>query len=136
MTRFLAVISADGTTIAVESYGTGPAVAIVGGASCDRSAGRELAEALGGLGFTGITYDRRGRGDSGDTRPCAVEREVEDLAAVLAAYPGRAFAHGISSGSAIVLRALEAGVPSLRQAFSSRPTAARKRRCRPAMSPS
>lgn len=105
--------SADGTTIAYEAYGTGPAVVTVGGAFCDRGALRELAQALGERGFTGVTYDRRGRGDSTDTRPYAVQREVEDLTAVVEAVtPGeRGFAHGISSGGALVLEALSAGAP-------------------------
>lgn len=105
------VTSADGTTIAYESYGQGPPVAIVGGATADRGAGRALAQALAARGCTGITYDRRGRGDSTDTLPYAVEREIEDLAAVLAAHPGPGYAHGLSSGGCLVLRALAAGLP-------------------------
>ena len=104
--------SADGTTIAFERYGEGPAAVVVGGAFCDRGAFRELAQALGEQGFTGVTYDRRGRGESGDTSPYAVEREVEDLTAVVQAVGAeRAFAHGISSGGALVLRAAVAGAP-------------------------
>lgn len=107
--------SSDGTTIAYEAYGTGPAVVVVGGAFCDRGAFRDLAQELATHGFTGVTYDRRGRGDSGDTRPYAVEREIEDLTAVVAAVSGDsgqpAHAHGISSGGALVIRALAAGAP-------------------------
>src|SRR6476619_8608252 len=77
--------SADGTTIAFEAYGTGPVAVVVGGAFCDRGAFRDLAQALGELGLTGVTYDRRGRGDSGDTQPYAVAREVEDLTAAIMA---------------------------------------------------
>jgi alpha-beta hydrolase superfamily lysophospholipase len=106
--------SADGTAIAYEAYGTGPIALVVGGAFCDRGAFRELAEALGKHGLTGVTYDRRGRGDSGDTKPYAVEREIEDLTAVIEAIGGpgaTAHAHGISSGGALVLRALAKGAP-------------------------
>ncbi|MEO6999499.1 MAG: alpha/beta fold hydrolase [Terracoccus sp.] len=109
--------SADGTTIAYEAYGTGPVVAVVGGAMCLRSSFRDLAQALGERGFTGVTYDRRGRGDSTDTQPYAVQREVEDLTAVIeAAREGAqngagvpAYAHGISSGGALVVQAVAAG---------------------------
>lgn len=104
--------SADGTTIAFERYGEGPAAVVVGGAFCDRGAFRQLAQALGQQGLTGVTYDRRGRGESGDTGPYAVEREIEDLTAVVEAVgaePG--FAHGVSSGGALVLRAAGAGAP-------------------------
>ena len=112
--------SDDGTVIAYEAYGSGPVVAVVGGATCVRGYFRDTAQALAGLGFTGVTYDRRGRGDSTDTEPYAVEREVEDLAAVVAAAgdPSApdtpAYAHGLSSGGALVLQALAAGVPLAR----------------------
>jgi pimeloyl-ACP methyl ester carboxylesterase len=106
--------SADGTTIAFEAYGSGPVVAVVGGAFCDRGAFRDLAQALGELGFTGVTYDRRGRGDSGDTQPYAVAREVEDITAVIEAAGesgSAAYAFGISSGGALVIEAAAAGAP-------------------------
>lgn len=106
--------SADGTTIAYETYGTGPVAIIVGGAFCDRGAFRDVAQALGGLGFTGVTYDRRGRGDSGDTQPYAVTREIEDLTAVIEAAgesASPAYAFGISSGGALVVEAIAAGAP-------------------------
>ena len=77
--------SADGTTIAYQAYGAGPTIVIVGGATNRKEDWVELAQALADDGFTGVTYDRRGRGDSGDTRPFAVEREVEDLVAVIEA---------------------------------------------------
>jgi alpha-beta hydrolase superfamily lysophospholipase len=113
--------SADGTTIAYERYGSGPVVALVGGAFCDRGALRDLAESLADLGFTGVTYDRRGRGDSGDTplgsgvpRRTVVQREIEDLTAVIevtreSASP--AYIFGVSSGGALVIEALAAGAP-------------------------
>lgn len=115
-------ISADGTAIAYEAYGTGPAVVIVGGAFCDRGSFRDLAQTLGERSFTGVTYDRRGRGDSTDTSPYAVHREEEDLRAVIDAVMGapdsgpasEAYLHGISSGGALVIEALAAGLPVAR----------------------
>ncbi|MBO9522001.1 MAG: alpha/beta fold hydrolase [Nocardioidaceae bacterium] len=103
--------SADGTTIAFHALGEGPAVVVVGGATNRKTDWLELAEALAADGFTGVTYDRRGRGESGDTRPYAVEREIEDLAAVIAATGGSAGVHGVSSGGALANRATAAGLP-------------------------
>jgi pimeloyl-ACP methyl ester carboxylesterase len=107
--------SADGTTIAYDQWGSGPLVVIVGGAFNDRGTWTELARALA-ADFTVVSYDRRGRGESGDTEPYAVEREIEDLAAVIAgASPDRtACAHGVSSGGALLLRAVADGAPVLR----------------------
>jgi pimeloyl-ACP methyl ester carboxylesterase len=105
------VTSADGTTIAYQSFGDGPAVVIVGGATNVKDSWVELAQALAGAGFTGVTYDRRGRGESGDTRPFAVEREVEDLAAVIDAVGAPAGVHTVSSGGGVGYRAAAAGVP-------------------------
>ena len=100
------VTSKDGTRIAYNQIGSGPAVIIVDGALCYRSFGPStpLAQALAG-DFTVITYDRRGRGESGDTQPYAVRREVEDLEALVAAAGGRASLFGISSGAALALEA-------------------------------
>jgi Alpha/beta hydrolase family len=108
--------SADGTTIAYEAAGEGPAVVVVGGAFNDRATWAELARALAGQGLTGVTYDRRGRGDSGDTPPYALEREIEDLRAVVDAVSPDApvSAHGVSSGGALLFRAIAAGVPVAR----------------------
>ena len=106
--------SPDGTVIAYEAYGSGPVVVVVGGAFCDRGAFRDVAQSLGDLGFTGVTFDRRGRGDSGDTRPYAVAREVEDIASIITAageHGSAAFAFGVSSGGALVIEAVAAGVP-------------------------
>jgi pimeloyl-ACP methyl ester carboxylesterase len=106
--------SADTTTIAYQSYGEGPAIVVVGGATNRKEDWVELVQALGGDGFTGVTYDRRGRGDSGDTSPYAVEREIEDLASVITAVAGpdgTAGVHGVSSGGALANRAAAAGVP-------------------------
>ena len=98
--------SKDGTLIAYERTGSGPAVILVDGALCYRGSGpaRPLAAALAGH-FTVYTYDRRGRGESGNTLPYAVDREVEDLAAVLEAAGGTAHLYGISSGAALSLEA-------------------------------
>jgi pimeloyl-ACP methyl ester carboxylesterase len=103
--------SADGTTIAYQAFGEGPAVVIVGGATNRKEDWVELAQALSEDGFSGVTYDRRGRGDSGDTRPFAVEREVEDLVAVIEAVGAPAGVHTISSGGAVAYRAIAAGAP-------------------------
>ena len=106
--------SADGTTIAYQAHGEGPAVVIVGGATNRKEDWVELAQALAQDGFTGVTYDRRGRGESGDTRPFAVEREVEDLVAVIEAVSqggAPAGVHTISSGGAVAFRAIAAGAP-------------------------
>jgi pimeloyl-ACP methyl ester carboxylesterase len=106
------ITSADGTSIAVERTGTGPALVLVDGAFCGRSFGpaRALAAKLADS-FTVYFYDRRGRGDSGDTKPYAVAREIEDLAAVIGYSGGNAFVYGISSGAAVALEAAAAGVP-------------------------
>ncbi|MEV4481272.1 alpha/beta fold hydrolase [Micromonospora coxensis] len=102
--------SADGTTIAYERSGEGPAIVLVGGAFNDRSTTRELAAALA-ADFTVLGYDRRGRGDSGDTTPYAVEREIEDLAAVIEAAGGTAYVYGLSSGAILAALATAAGLP-------------------------
>jgi len=100
------VKSKDGTTIAYETTGSGPPLVLVDGALCYRNCGpsRPLAEQLAGH-FTVITYDRRGRGESGDGGPYAVEREVEDLEALIEAAGGSAHVYGISSGGALALEA-------------------------------
>jgi pimeloyl-ACP methyl ester carboxylesterase len=107
MTR---VSSADGTPIAYERLGEGPPLIVVGGATCERARMRPVSEGLAGA-FTVINYDRRGRGDSGDTAPYAVEREVEDLAAVIEAAGGTASVYGHSSGAGLALHAAAQGVP-------------------------
>jgi alpha-beta hydrolase superfamily lysophospholipase len=108
--------SADGTTIAYDVWGSGPLVVIVGGAFNNRHTWAELAQEFSAHGFRAVSYDRRGRGDSGDSKRYAVEPEIDDLAAVIdaagAAVP--VFAHGVSSGGALLLRALDAGVPVAR----------------------
>jgi pimeloyl-ACP methyl ester carboxylesterase len=98
------VTSADGTTIAYECSGSGPAIVLVDGAMCYRAAGpmRPLAKLLKDH-VTVYTYDRRGRGESGDTAPYAVEREVEDLRAIITVAGGRAHLYAMSSGGAVAL---------------------------------
>lgn len=101
--------SNDGTAIAYRRQGSGPSLVIVDGALCSRAFGPSSAQAARlADAFTVYTYDRRGRGESGDTQPYAVEREIEDLAAVIGAAGGRAFVYGISVGSALALRAAAA----------------------------
>ncbi|MEQ4720299.1 alpha/beta hydrolase [Nonomuraea sp. B19D2] len=104
------VTSKDGTSIAYERLGDGPAIVLVGGASVDRSGNAQLAQELSGK-FTVYNYDRRGRGDSGDTLPYAVEREIEDIAALIAEAGGAAHLFGASSGGALALEAAAAGLP-------------------------
>jgi pimeloyl-ACP methyl ester carboxylesterase len=96
--------SADGTDIALDRSGDGPPLVLVGGAFQDRSSMATVASGLRDT-FTVYEYDRRGRGDSGITHPYAVEREVEDLAAVIAAAGEPAFVFGQSSGGALALEA-------------------------------
>jgi pimeloyl-ACP methyl ester carboxylesterase len=96
------VTSKDGTTIAFERSGDGPTVILVAGALSDRSSGVRLA-ALLAPHFSVINYDRRGRGGSGDTQPYAVQREVEDIEALIDAAGGSAFLFGSSSGAALAL---------------------------------
>src|SRR5258707_381357 len=100
------VVSKDGTAIAFDRIGNGPPVILVDGARCYRGMGQsgQLAELLT-QHFTVFTYDRRGRGGSGDTAPYAVEREVEDIAALLSEAGGTAFVWGMSSGGVLALEA-------------------------------
>lgn len=104
------VISKDGTTIAYERTGEGPVLIRVDGATATRQFSASFAEALAPR-FTVITYDRRGRGDSGDTQPYAVQREIEDIHALIDSNGGLAFVMGQSSGAVLALRAAAAGLP-------------------------
>ncbi|GAA1291137.1 alpha/beta hydrolase [Pseudonocardia aurantiaca] len=104
------VTSADGTTIAFDQIGTGTPLVLVAGASCDRAVDAGFAHSLA-ADFTVLNYDRRGRGDSTDTLPYAVEREVEDLEILLAAAGGSAVVVGLSSGAALAAHAAAAGLP-------------------------
>lgn len=103
------VTSKDGTAIAYDRIGQGPAVVIVGGVLGDRSQQSPLAQLLASH-FTVYNFDRRGRGESGDTPPYAVEREVEDIAAMLDAAGGSAFVYGTSGCGALCLEAAARGL--------------------------
>lgn len=95
--------SDDGTRIAYETVGTGPPVILVDGAMCHRSM-RPLASLLS-TQFTVCSYDRRGRGESGDTLPYAIQREIEDLEALIEELGGSAYVYGISSGAVLTIKA-------------------------------
>jgi pimeloyl-ACP methyl ester carboxylesterase len=103
------VRSADGTEIAFDRLGEGPPVVLVCGGSVDRSDDAPLAEQLASR-FTVFNFDRRGRGDSGDTLPYAIEREVEDIRAVIDEAGGESNLWGSSSGAVLALIAAEHGV--------------------------
>jgi pimeloyl-ACP methyl ester carboxylesterase len=107
------VTSADGTRIAVERQGSGPALIIIDGAGCSRLLGASLewAPALADQ-FTVYTYDRRGRGESTDTAPYAVERELDDLRAVIGVAGEAPYLVGFSTGAVLARSAVEAGVPT------------------------
>src|SRR5829696_5916037 len=100
------VTSRDGTTIAFDQAGVGHPLILVGGALGYRafSGAVELVELLA-RHVTVINYDRRGRGDSGDTAPYAVEREIEDIEALIDGAGGSAYLYGISSGAVLALEA-------------------------------
>jgi len=104
------VTSADGTAIAYEQSGSGPALILVDGGMCYRAAGpmRPLAALLSDA-FTVYAYDRRGRGESTDTLPYAVAREVEDVRALIAQAGGEAYLYGISSGAALAMTTAATG---------------------------
>ena len=104
------VASADGTTIAFDRFGDGPPVITAAGAFNTRSTTDPLARALAPR-FTAVNYDRRGRGDSGDTAPYAVEREIDDIAALIAQAGGSAAVFGHSSGATLALKAADSGLP-------------------------
>ena len=110
------VISSDGTTIAFDRLGDGPPIILVGGGSVDRSANAPLAALLASH-FTVINYDRRGRGDSGDTPPYAVEREVEDIGALIDEAGGSAFVYGTSSGGVLALEVAASGLAIMKLAL-------------------
>jgi pimeloyl-ACP methyl ester carboxylesterase len=106
------VISRDGTAIAYERSGQGPALILVDGALCSRAFGPmpKLAPLLAPH-FAVHVYDRRGRGESGDTPPHTREREVEDIEALVRAAGGSASLLGLSSGAALALEAAAGGLP-------------------------
>ena len=103
------VKSKDGTVIAFDRVGTGPAVILVGGAIDDGAENAPLGPALGDR-FTVYNYARRGRGESGDSPPYAVEREIEDLDAIITEAGEGAHVFGASSGGGLALEAAAAGL--------------------------
>src|SRR5262249_54985622 len=105
-----AVRSSDGTAIAFERRGQGPPLILVDGALCDRAMGPStpLARLLA-QHITVYTYDRRGRGESEDTKPYTVQREIEDLQALIDTAGGSVYLWGISSGAALALEAARQG---------------------------
>jgi pimeloyl-ACP methyl ester carboxylesterase len=119
------VVSRDGTPIAFDRVGRGPAVVLVDGALCTRTFGPapKLAAALADR-FTVFSYDRRGRGGSGDAGAGmvgSVEREVEDLEAILREAGGLAFVAGVSSGAALALAGAARGLPIAKLALYEAP---------------
>jgi len=117
------ITSADGTTIAFETAGKGPPLILLGGAFCDRKArasGTPLA-ALLAADFTAISYDRRGRGESSDTAHWTLERELEDLAALIREAGGSAFVYGISSGALLALAGAARELPITKLALYEPP---------------
>jgi pimeloyl-ACP methyl ester carboxylesterase len=111
------VTSSDGTSIAYDRSGSGSAVILVGGGLVDPATGRAgrsenapLATELADR-FTVYNYDRRGRAESGDTLPYAVEREIEDIGALIGHAGGSVHVYGVSSGGALALEAVAAGLP-------------------------
>lgn len=112
------VRSKDGTEIAIDVVGSGPPVVLVDGAMCRRAFGPmpDLAKQLAPK-HTVFYYDRRGRGDSGDAQPYALDREIEDLEAVCRAAGEAPCVFGSSSGAALAARAVGKGVPAARLAL-------------------
>jgi len=111
------VTSKDGTKIAFEQAGQGPALILVAGATQYRAVDQRAGQLIALLAphFTVINYDRRGRGESGDTPPFAVEREIEDLEALIDHAGGAAFVYGISSGAALAMEAAIALGPKVKK---------------------
>jgi pimeloyl-ACP methyl ester carboxylesterase len=107
------VTSKDGTEIAYSKVGNGPPLIVVTGATAFRAFDPNLAMLAGLLApdFTVITYDRRGRGESGNTLPFSTKREIEDIAALVEKAGGRASLLGYSSGAVVALEAAAAGLP-------------------------
>lgn len=114
------VVSRDGTAIAFDKTGQGPTIILVAGALGDRSAAASLTPLLAPH-FTVFAYDRRGRGDSGDTAPYAVKCEVEDIDALIKEAGGSAFVYGHSSGAVLALEAASRGLAITRLALYEPP---------------
>jgi pimeloyl-ACP methyl ester carboxylesterase len=103
------VSSADGTSIAYDRQGSGPAVVLVTGGLDDGSENAPLATELS-KHFTAYNYNRRGRGESDNAPVSTIECEIEDLEALIAEAGGSAHLYGVSSGGALVLEAAAAGL--------------------------
>ena len=103
------VKSRDGTEIAFDRLGSGPPVVLVSGGSVDRMSNAALAQELA-TDLTVLNYDRRGRGPSGDTQPYAIDREIEDIGAVIEAAGGEAGIYGSSSGAVLAMLSAAAGL--------------------------
>lgn len=122
-TRTQFATSADGTRIAYEVHGSGPALVFVDGAMCQRTLGpsASLAEALAS-DFSVHVYDRRGRGESdAGATPWSIDREIEDLAAIIEVAGGSAHVLALSSGAALALEAAARGLPIDRLAVYEAP---------------
>ncbi len=115
--------SKDGTAIAFDQSGEGPAVILVGGAFQHRAIDPKTTKltALLAQHFTVFHYDRRGRGDSGDTLPYAIEREIEDLEALIKEAGGSACVFGMSSGAVLTLHAAARGLTIKKMALYEAP---------------
>lgn len=107
VTQTTTAISKDGTTIAYEKKGQGPSLILINGALSDRKAYEKGWTDMLAKNFTVIIYDRRGRGESTNTKPYATEREIEDIEALIDLAGGSAYLFGSSSGAALALRAAE-----------------------------
>ncbi|GAA0948283.1 alpha/beta hydrolase [Nonomuraea longicatena] len=117
------VTSKDGTTIAFEKFGQGPPVILVDGAFVYRAIDPWANQFAGELAdrYTVYTYERRGRGNSGDTAPYAVAREIDDLAALIEHAGGTAHVVGLSSGAVLALDAAASGLPITKLALYEPP---------------
>jgi pimeloyl-ACP methyl ester carboxylesterase len=114
------ITSKDGTIISYDRTGTGPSVIVVAAALADRTGTTRLAKHLSEH-FTVINYDRRGRGKSTDTQPYTIEREVEDIEALIDAAGGSAYMFGSSSGSVLALEAASRLGPKVKKLFMYEP---------------
>src|SRR5688500_12273320 len=110
------VTSHDGTRIGYDRIGSGPAVIVIGGGPVDRSAESPLAALLAEQ-FTVYSYDRRGRGDTVDTAPYSVDREFDDLQALITEAGGSAMVYGTSGGGMIAIQAAARGMAITRLAL-------------------
>lgn len=129
------VISKDGTSIVYDQKGNGPAVILVDGAFCSKDFGpMPKIVPLLSQKFRVISYDRRARGASGDTKPYAVEREIEDIEALIDMAGGTAFLFGISSGAILSIKAVAYGLNIDRLALLEPPFVGNVKQKRPSNS--